>query len=68
MCVIAEALEKRGIERGIERVIERGVEALILDNLEEGKTEWQILDKLEKRFSLSRESAKEYFDKYSMTE
>lgn len=47
----------------MEKGMEKGIEALILDNLEDGKTEAQILDKLERRFSLNRERAKEYFDK-----
>ncbi len=42
-----------------------GIEILILDNLEEGKTEEQILSKLQKRFGLTREAAKEYIEKYS---
>ena len=55
MTVLGQLLEARGVEKGIN--------ALILDNLEDGKTEEQILDKLVRRFSLSREEAKQYFDR-----
>ena len=41
-----------------------GIEAFILDNLEEKKTGEQILQKLMKRFSLSREEAEGYLQKY----
>ena len=41
-----------------------GIAAFILDNLEEHKTEEQILAKLVKRFSLSREEAGKYLDEY----
>lgn len=59
MTVLGQMLEARGIEKGIAK----GMDALILDNLEDGKTEEQILDKLERRFFLSREDAKKYFDR-----
>lgn len=59
MTVLGQMLEARGIEKGIEQ----GINALILDNLEDGKTKEQILGKLERRFSLSLESAKQYFDR-----
>ena len=44
---------------------EQGILALISDNLEEGKTQAQILAKLQKYFSLSEEKAQEYYLKYS---
>lgn len=54
-----------GRKMGIEEGRTEGIQALILDNLEEQKTKEQILTKLEKRFSLSREEAEKYFQKYS---
>lgn len=51
--------ERRGIEKGIEK----GIEAIIIDNIEEKRTEEEILGKLQKWFSLSNESAKQYFDR-----
>lgn len=49
----------------LEEGIEQGIEALILDNLEDGKSEEVIIGKLVKRFGLNTEAAKEYFEKYS---
>lgn len=49
----------------LEEGIEQGIEALILDNLEDGKSEEVIIGKLVKRFGLNIEAAKEYFEKYS---
>jgi len=37
---------------------------MILDNLEEGIGESRICEKLCRRFGISPEKAKEYFDKY----
>lgn len=54
--------ERRGIEKGIEK----GIEAIIIDNIEDKKTEEEILGKLQKWFSLSNESAKQYFDRVTM--
>ena len=45
--------------------LEQGIVALILDNLEEGKTKEQILAKLKKRFDLNEEKALEYYQKYN---
>lgn len=39
--------------------------SLILDNLEEQKTEEQILTKLMNRFSLSMKDAEMFYEKYS---
>lgn len=43
----------------------QGIEAFILDNLEEQKTEEQILTKLMNRFSLSQKDAEMFYEKYS---
>lgn len=55
-----EEKEKEGIEKGIEK----GIQALILDNLEEGVGQSRILDKLVKRFHISREQAEEYYRRF----
>lgn len=44
---------------------EEGIEALILDNLEDGKTEEVIINKLIRRFGLKPEEAQNYYDKYA---
>lgn len=64
MTILGQMLEARGIEKGIEKGIEQGIKALIQDNLEDGKTEAQILEKLVRRFSLTRERAKQYYDHF----
>lgn len=56
-----------GREEGREAGLEEGIRAFVLDNLEEGKTEGQILDKLVRMFSLSRDSAGEYLKRYKGT-
>lgn len=43
----------------------QGIEALILDNREEGKTEEQIVAKLVRLFDMTKEQAKEYYDIYA---
>ena len=62
---IMKAHDKTVLEQGISQGIEQGIIALILDNLEDGKTEEVIISKLEKRFGLSKEDAEEYFGKYA---
>ena len=52
---------------GREAGLEEGIRAFVLDNLEEGKTEGQILDKLVRMFSLSRDTAGEYLKRYRGT-
>ena len=53
------------LEEGRTEGREEGIEALILDNLEDGKPEEVIINKLVKRFGLQLETAREYFEKYS---
>ena len=50
-------------ERAIGR--EEGIESMILDNLEEHRSEETIIGKLVRWFSLTQEQAKSYYDKYS---
>lgn len=65
MSGLGMSILEEGIEQGIERGRTEGIEALILDNLEDGKSEEVIIGKLVKRFGLNPETAKEYFEKYS---
>jgi len=63
-----EEIYRKGIyEEGKEQGIEQGIEALILDNLEEGKTRDEIIKKLVRRFDLSVEDAEKHYDKYTLT-
>ena len=45
--------------------IEQGIKAMILDNLEDGKSEEVIVNKLVRRFELETKEAKAYFEKYA---
>lgn len=62
-----DAARREGLAEGKAEGIEQGIAALILDNLEEGKTQVQILSKLQKHFSLTEDKAQEYYLKYSKT-
>ena len=60
--------KQRGLEQGKEQGrkegIELGIQSLISDNLEEGFSKQKILEKLQKRFDLTSEQAKQYFEKF----
>ena len=64
MCKALEDWMEEERMLGIEQGIEQGIEALIMDNLEEGKSVQCIMGKLEKRFCLSEEKAQKYLEKY----
>lgn len=51
-----EGFEK-GLQKGMNEGIEKGIEIFISDNLEEGKSRQQIIEKLVKRFGLSENDA-----------
>lgn len=53
-----------GFLKGIELGLQEGILIFILDNLEEGTPAERIVQKLQKRFSLSQEEALEYFYKF----
>ena len=57
--LFADKLEERE-KLGMEQGMEQGIRAFILDHIEEGTPKNIILQKLEKRFSLSPEQAEEY--------
>ena len=57
MTVLGEILVEHGKEIGIAEGRTQGIEAFILDNLEENIPRGRIIDKLIRRFSLSREVA-----------
>lgn len=58
---ILEVGIRKGHEEGRAAGLEEGIKALILDNLEEDISPERIITKLQKRFDLSAEQAKEYF-------
>ncbi|MDC7290838.1 hypothetical protein NXH76_23895 [Blautia schinkii] len=52
-------------DEGVQEGIEKGIEALILDNLEEGRQKTVIIGKLRRRFLLSEEEAEKYYERYT---
>lgn len=56
---------KEGLKEGLEKERERSIERMILDNQEEHRTEEAIVGKLVRWFSLTKEQAKMYYDKYA---
>ncbi len=52
-------------EDGLEEGTERGIASLVLDYCEEGFSKEKILGKLERRFDLSRDQAKAYYEQYA---
>lgn len=61
VCELFDQYERRGQQKEFERSIER----MILENLEEHRTEETIIGKLVRWFSLTKEQAKMYYDKYA---
>ena len=45
---------------------EKGIQILVLDNLEEQIPEERILAKLQRRYNLTEEKAKEYYDRFAV--
>ncbi|NBI62195.1 Rpn family recombination-promoting nuclease/putative transposase [Clostridiales bacterium] len=60
-----EAGREEGREEGQRKGREEGIEALILDNLDEGFAKDKILTKLQRRFNLTEEQAGQYFDRFT---
>ena len=59
--------EEDAREEGMEKGIEKGMEAMVLENLEDGKTQAQIESRLMRHFDLDAKRAHEIFCKYSQT-
>ena len=67
--LFADELEqgvRHGVELGMEKGMEKGIQAMILDNMEEGVAAERICEKLQRRFELTPEKAREYVDKYGV--
>ena len=56
---------KEGLKEGLEKERERSIERMILDNQEEHRTKETIIGKLIRWFSLTKDEAREYYDKYA---
>ena len=57
--------DQENIEKGRMEGRMEGIEAIILDNLEEGISKERILIKLQKLFALNQEEAEQYYKKFS---
>lgn len=62
MCEALEELMKDEFEL---REAQGGIKMLILDNLEENKSEEQIIDKLKRHFGLNEEEAQRHYSPYA---
>lgn len=65
--ILKEESFNKGRTEGIQQGIHQGIDAFIADNLEEHKSEEEILKKLTRRFALNQSEAKEYYDMYIQT-
>ena len=65
MCDALKELMKDELDERERQGIEQGIEQMILENMEEHRTEETIVGKLVRWFSLTREQAKMYYDKYA---
>lgn len=54
-----------GKGKGLEQGMEKGIEALVLDHIEEHIPKEKSIQKLQKRFSLTREKAVKYYDRFA---
>lgn len=64
---IYEYDEEKHLRQEREAGMEIGIQALIQDNLEEGKSKEVIIEKLIRRFHVTDEAANRYFEKFSET-
>ena len=65
VCELFEQYKRTGREEGLEEERERSIERMILDNQEEHRSEETIIGKLIRWFSLTKDQAKMYYDKYA---
>lgn len=64
MCDALRELFADELEEGIRQAKEEWIQAMILDNLEEGVAAERIYEKLQRRFNIPPEKASEYLSKY----
>lgn len=58
---------KEGITQGLKRGLDYGIRAMILDNIEADIPKHLIIDKLQKRFEIDRDTAESYYDNIAET-
>lgn len=62
MCELFDQYTRRGKQEGRQEGRQEGMRFLIIDNLEEGKPEEIIVQKLMRWFALGQEEAKAFYD------
>lgn len=68
MFSLGQCILEDGKKEGMEKGMEKGMRALIMDNLEEHIPVERIIEKLQRHFNLSRESAQMYYEKFTQEE
>lgn len=58
---------EEGITQGLKRGLDYGIRAMILDNIEADIPKHLIIDKLQKRFEIDRDTAESYYDNIAET-
>ena len=64
MFSLSQCIYEDGLEEGIEKGIEKGIAAFVLDYVEENIPKEKCVQKLQKRFSLTKEKAEEYYERF----
>ena len=64
MFSLSQCIYEDGYDDGIEEGIEKGIEALLLDHVEEQIPKEKSIQKLQKRFALTREKAEKYYERF----
>ena len=68
LCIYEDGLKdgiEQGIEKGIEQGITQGIAAMVEDHLEENIPRDRTIHKLQKHFSMTREKAEEYYERFA---
>ena len=64
MCNLSEALIEETREETIVEAREQGIKFVITDNISEGKSREQIVQKLMRGFDIDKETSEMYYDKF----
>ena len=65
MTILGQMLFEDGVQEGMQKGMQKGIQALILDNLEEGTAKEKIIEKVSRRFSLGKEDAAAFYQKFA---
>lgn len=65
MTILGQMLFEDGVQKGVEKGLEKGIQALIIDNLEEGTAKEKIIEKVSCRFSIGKEDAAAFYQRFA---